>query len=122
MEINGTRTQCNLSHFAKGCTDYKLTSRVSILYNIDNIIYLFLFYFILFMFGLLYKYRYFGKVDGLPDDKFVGVELDEPLGKNNGSYKGKEYFVCQNNFGVFVRPPALIAGDYPPINELEEDI
>ncbi|EXX79593.1 Nip100p [Rhizophagus irregularis DAOM 197198w] len=35
--------------------------------------------------------------------KWVGVELDEASGKNNGSVKGKHYFDCKPNHGVFVR-------------------
>ncbi|KER24062.1 hypothetical protein T265_08194 [Opisthorchis viverrini] len=36
--------------------------------------------------------------------KWVGVVLDEPKGKNNGTVQGKRYFTCDENFGIFVRP------------------
>ncbi|XP_033149470.1 dynactin subunit 1 [Drosophila busckii] len=39
--------------------------------------------------------------------KWVGVVLDEPKGKNNGSIKGQQYFQCDENCGMFVRPTQL---------------
>lgn len=33
-----------------------------------------------------------------------GVELDKPLGKNNGSVRGHEYFVCAESHGVLCNP------------------
>ncbi|XP_073776849.1 dynactin subunit 1 isoform X9 [Danio rerio] len=35
--------------------------------------------------------------------KWVGVILDEPKGKNDGTVQGKRYFLCQENHGIFVR-------------------
>jgi hypothetical protein len=36
--------------------------------------------------------------------KWVGIELNEANGKNNGIINGITYFTCQPNYGVFVRP------------------
>uniref|UniRef100_A0A3P9B7B7 Dynactin subunit 1 n=1 Tax=Maylandia zebra TaxID=106582 RepID=A0A3P9B7B7_9CICH len=35
--------------------------------------------------------------------KWVGVILDEPKGKNDGTVQGKRYFTCEENHGIFVR-------------------
>uniref|UniRef100_A0A182Q6N6 Dynactin subunit 1 n=1 Tax=Anopheles farauti TaxID=69004 RepID=A0A182Q6N6_9DIPT len=40
--------------------------------------------------------------------KWVGVILDEAKGKNNGSIKGHQYFSCEENYGMFVRPTQLV--------------
>lgn len=39
--------------------------------------------------------------------KWIGVILDEPKGKNNGTVRGHAYFTCDENFGVFVRPAQI---------------
>lgn len=40
--------------------------------------------------------------------QWVGIELDSPKGRNNGSVQGTRYFDCQKNdgalYGLFVRP------------------
>merc|ERR1712228_280330 len=50
---------------------------------------------------------------------WIGVELDEPFGDNDGSKKGKVYFKCNDKYGLFVRPDAVQVGDFPVIDELE---
>lgn len=40
--------------------------------------------------------------------EWAGVILDEPTGKNNGVVQGVQYFQCEPNHGVFVRPQNLV--------------
>lgn len=39
---------------------------------------------------------------------WYGIELNRPLGKNNGTVQGVTYFKCPNNHGVFVQFPRII--------------
>ena len=47
---------------------------------------------------------------------WVGVAFDEPLGKNNGTIKGKAFFSCPDNHGAFVRPDRVTVGDFPELD------
>ena len=40
---------------------------------------------------------------GFAPGEWVGVELDDATGKNDGSVKGERYFDCEANYGMFLR-------------------
>lgn len=39
---------------------------------------------------------------------WIGVELDTPTGKNDGTVQGIQYFQCKQKHGIFVRCDKLI--------------
>ena len=52
--------------------------------------------------------RWRGSLRGIQGE-FLGVELDECLGKHDGTLDGKRYFTTSEGYAVFVRPIAAKA-------------
>lgn len=63
--------------------------------------------------------RYVGKVPQAAPGWFIGIELDEPQGKNDGAVKETRYFECATSHGLFVRPDLVEVGDYRPFENEE---
>ena len=64
-----------------------------------------------------------GEVEGLAGGgHWVGVKFDEPVGKHNGTVKGKKLFECGDKYGAVVRPHLVKVGDYPErgLSDLED--
>ncbi|CAF88046.1 unnamed protein product, partial [Tetraodon nigroviridis] len=53
--------------------------------------------------------RYVGPAD-FAEGTWVGVELEVPAGKNDGSVGGRHYFHCNPGYGVLVRPGRVSRG------------
>jgi len=68
--------------------------------------------------------KFIGLVPELDQGWWIGIKLDEPFGKNDGSAKGVKYFDCPPSFGMFVRPTKCQQGDFPEIgldDEFDDD-
>ena len=65
--------------------------------------------------------RFVGTTSFAPG-KWVGVELDGPTGKNNGTVQGKAYFTCRDGYGVFVRPVGVKLLNPSPRKSFEEPV
>lgn len=66
---------------------------------------------------------YIGVIEGLPGDDWLGVRLDKPLGKGDGSFHGNRYFDCKPLHGAIVRPDRVNTnGDFPVFTTHEETL
>ena len=67
--------------------------------------------------------KYVGLVPELAPGYWIGVQLDEPTGDSDGKVKGKTYFtaVGGSKFGLFIRPRDANFGDFPPVDEFDEN-
>lgn len=58
--------------------------------------------------------RYIGQPNGIPTGGWLGIELEDFSGKNDGSINGESYFECEMGKGMFVRPTAVAIIEQPP--------
>lgn len=74
---------------------------------------------------------YVGEVEEIPGETgrgvWVGVRLDEPTGKNDGSLGQKRYWARregegEGKHGIFVRGERVEVGDFPVVDEFDEDL
>jgi dynactin 1 len=63
--------------------------------------------------GRLATVRYIGQPHFAGGD-WVGVELEDESGKNDGSVQGERYFECDMGRGMFVRPAAVTIIEQAP--------
>jgi len=51
---------------------------------------------------------------------WIGVELTDATGKNDGAVQGERYFECEPGFGMFIRPTAIGAVIQQPPRESKQ--
>jgi tubulin-folding cofactor B len=65
--------------------------------------------------------QFVGESEALKPGYWVGVQFDEPLGRNDGSVKGVKLFDCPANHGAFVLGKNITCGDFPERDLLADD-
>lgn len=65
--------------------------------------------------------KFVGRAETLAPGFWIGIKYDEPLGKHDGTVKGKRYFDCPPLHGAMVRPDKVKVGDYLEQDPFEED-
>ncbi|OQR98103.1 tubulin-specific chaperone C [Achlya hypogyna] len=66
---------------------------------------------------------YVGSVEGIPAGDWVGIRLDLPFGKHDGSQSGRRYFDAPALHGVFVRPENVNTSEaFPPLLVVADDL
>eukprot|EP00450_Noctiluca_scintillans_P012578 CAMPEP_0194487060 /NCGR_PEP_ID=MMETSP0253-20130528/7477_1 /TAXON_ID=2966 /ORGANISM="Noctiluca scintillans" /LENGTH=559 /DNA_ID=CAMNT_0039327233 /DNA_START=102 /DNA_END=1781 /DNA_ORIENTATION=+ len=59
--------------------------------------------------------KFVGETQFSPGE-WVGVELEQPIGKNDGIIQGVLYFECRPKHGIFIRPSALTTTKRPSVS------
>lgn len=67
--------------------------------------------------------RYVGKIQELDEGEsfWVGIEFDEPVGRNDGLIGLLRVFEAKPNHGSFVRPKQVEVGDFPELDPFASD-
>lgn len=66
--------------------------------------------------------KFVGEIEQLKSSGYwVGVQFDEPLGRNDGTIKGVKIFDCPDGYGVFARGNNVTVGDFPEKNLMDSD-
>ncbi|KAJ6247095.1 ras guanine nucleotide exchange factor i-related [Anaeramoeba flamelloides] len=74
------------------------------------------------IFGNLGTIKFIGTTLFSLERKWVGISLDKPIGKHDGTIDNQSYFHCEPNHGIFVRPSLVkcISTSDPELSSKED--